>query len=84
MKINLQGDTNLISEGLVLLSEDYGFELSDDGIFLKAIHDGDISISISEEKAEIHYNDKSDFFRMFSFFLQKKRRIFREKREKIF
>ena len=43
MKINLQGDTNLISEGLELLSEDYGFELSDDGIFLKAIHDGDIS-----------------------------------------
>ena len=73
MKINLHGDTNLISEGLELLSEDYGFELSDNGIFLKAIHDGDISISISDEKAEIHYN-----------FFAKKRRIFRKKREKIF
>lgn len=84
MKINLQGDTNLISEGLELLSEDYGFELSDDGIFLKAIHDGDISISTSDEKAEIHYNDKSDFFRMFSFFLQKKEGFFEKKEKKYF
>lgn len=84
MKINLQGDINLISEGLELLSEDYGFELSDDGIFLKAIHDGDISISISDEKAEIHYNDKSDFFRMFSFFLQKKEGFFEKKEKKYF
>lgn len=84
MKINLHGDTNLISEGLELLSEDYGFELSDNGIFLKAIHDGDISISISDEKAEIHYNDKSDFFRMFSFFLQKKEGFFEKKEKKYF
>lgn len=84
MKINIQGDIDLISEGLNVLSEDYNFEISDEGVPLRVIRDGEISVCISDGNGEIHYKNKTDFFRMFSFFLQKKEGFFEKIEKKYF
>jgi len=75
IKLNFTGEIETLSAGILELSSDYSYELSSDGISVDvAQRDGDkIYVSFADNKAEIVYSKKIQFFRALGLLIERLR-----------
>ncbi|MCE5169143.1 beta-N-acetylhexosaminidase [Paenibacillus profundus] len=74
MKLNMQGNIDDLTQGVVELQRLLGIELAEDGI---AVHvergDGPLTVKLSQGQGVIRYQDKIHFFRALGLFVEQAR-----------
>ncbi len=71
MNLNFYGDTQNLEAGIAFLSERLGYQCSETGIPVKIERaEGNITVSLSNGKGHIKYNEKIQFFRALGLFIE--------------
>ena len=71
MKFHFSGDIDRVRDGLNILSADYGFEISDDGICVAVSKAQSLHISYDGNAAQLSYHKPCEFFRALGILLEK-------------